>query len=220
MIHRTIDAIRAWRAGCEGTVGLVPTMGDLHQGHLSLMRLAAQRCDHVVASVFVNPAQFGPGEDFEDYPRALDADARACQEVGVEAIFAPSDDEIYAPDHLTVVTVPQMTDHLCGAHRPGHFDGVATIVTKLFHITSPDVAVFGQKDYQQLAMIRRMARDLNFPVEILGGGPRCASPTGWRCPRAIATWRASSASRRGRSRVDSRRPGAPGMMGSARSRRC
>ncbi len=167
-ICREIDQMRALRASLEGTVGFVPTMGDLHEGHLALMREAKKRCDHVIASIYVNPTQFGPDEDFDAYPRALQDDAAKCEEVGCSIVFAPSDAKIYAADHLTTVAVAEMTDNLCGAHREGHFDGVTTIVTKLFNILDPDVAVFGQKDYQQLAVVRRMTRDLNFDVEIVG----------------------------------------------------
>lgn len=149
----------------------VPTMGALHEGHLSL-------CDHarnaigpkgdLVASIFVNPAQFGPGEDFEAYPRPLDADLDKCRARGVDLIFAPEADALYRPDRSVAVTENTLSRGLCGASRPGHFDGVCTVVTKLFHLVQPDLAVFGEKDYQQLAVIRRMVRDLDFPVEILG----------------------------------------------------
>lgn len=163
-----IASMRALRAGLSGTVGFVPTMGSLHEGHLELMRLARERCDHVIASIYVNPTQFGPDEDFDAYPRALAEDAARCEAVGCAAVFAPSDKQMYLPGHFTTVSVSEMTKNLCGAHREGHFDGVTTIVTKLLNIVQPDVAVFGQKDYQQLAVIRRMVRDLNMPVEIVG----------------------------------------------------
>lgn len=167
-ICRDIASVRAWRKERQGSVAFVPTMGYLHEGHLELIREGARRADHVIASIFVNPTQFGPGEDFESYPRDLERDAALCASVGCDAVFSPRDEEMYPPGSLTTVSVEVMTDHLCGAHRPGHFDGVTTIVSKLFNITSPDVAIFGQKDYQQLAVIRRMVRDLNFPVEIVG----------------------------------------------------
>ena len=167
-ICRDIASARAWRKSCAGTVAFIPTMGSLHEGHLELMREGKRRADHVIASIFVNPTQFGPGEDFDAYPRDLARDAALCASVGCDAAFSPGDDEMYPPGSLTTVSVSAMTDHLCGSHRPGHFDGVTTIVSKLFHIISPDIAIFGQKDYQQLAVIRRMVRDLNFEVEIVG----------------------------------------------------
>jgi pantoate--beta-alanine ligase len=158
-------------------VGFVPTMGALHEGHLSLVDLAAQHADVVVLSVFVNPAQFAPGEDFERYPRNLERDVRLAAERGVALVFAPDRAEMYPRPLLTTVTMRGITDDLEGAHRPGHFDGVLTIVTKLFHIVAPDVAVFGQKDAQQAAAIRRMVADLDFPVEIVVG-PTIREPDG------------------------------------------
>jgi len=151
---------------------LVPTMGALHRGHLSLIdrakREAGDRGETVV-SIFVNPTQFGPGEDFEAYPRPLDDDLARCRERGVTAAFAPDVSEIYSQDASVAVTENRLSRVLCGASRPGHFDGVCTIVAKLFHLVHPDVAVFGEKDYQQLAIVRRMVRDLDFRVGIVAG---------------------------------------------------
>ncbi len=158
-------------------VGLVPTMGALHEGHLSLIRLAADSAEVVVSSVFVNPTQFGPGEDFEEYPRDLDADAAKLAEAGCHVLFAPAVDEIYPQGFETSVELFQTTAGLCGDSRPGHFKGVTTIVLKLLNIARPDVAVFGEKDFQQLTVIRRMAEDLALDVEILGG-PIVREPDG------------------------------------------
>lgn len=161
--------VRDWRA--QGArIGFVPTMGSLHEGHMSLLVAARERADRVIASVFVNPLQFGPGEDFERYPRTPEDDARLLAAAGCDLLFLPGVDEIY-PDgrqSATRVSVPSLSQILCGAVRPGHFDGVATIVAKLFGIVQPDLAVFGEKDYQQLAIIRRMTIDLDLPVEIVG----------------------------------------------------
>ncbi len=148
-------------------IGLVPTMGYLHEGHVSLIRRARKECDVVVLSVFVNPLQFGPREDYDRYPRDLDRDARIAEQAGVDMLFAPSVEEMYPEKPLTTVTVSRLTDRLCGASRPGHFDGVATVVAKLFHIVEPDRAYFGLKDAQQVAVVERMVRDLHFPVEII-----------------------------------------------------
>lgn len=158
---------RARRAGHR--VAFVPTMGYLHEGHLSLMRLARQRAELLVTSIFVNPTQFAPGEDLASYPRDLDRDVLLCQRVGADVVFAPSAEVMYPSGAQTIVRVTEMTQGLCGASRPTHFQGVATIVAKLFNLVQPDLAVFGEKDYQQLAVIRRMVRDLNFPIEIVGG---------------------------------------------------
>lgn len=158
-------------------VGFVPTMGALHEGHLSLIDLAAEHADVVVLSVFVNPTQFAPGEDFERYPRNLERDVRLAAARGVALVFAPDPTEMYPRPLLTTVTMRGITDDLEGAHRPGHFDGVLTIVSKLFHVVAPDVAVFGQKDAQQAAAIRRMVADLDFPVEIVVG-PTIREPDG------------------------------------------
>ena len=159
--------VRAWRA--QGlTIGLTPTMGALHEGHLSLVRLARTRTDRVVASLFVNPTQFAPHEDFEAYPRDEAGDAALLAGAGCHLLFAPGVDEMYPPGASTTVSVAGVTESMDGLARPSHFPGVATIVTKLLNQCAPDVAVFGEKDFQQLAVIRRLAADLDLPVEILG----------------------------------------------------
>lgn len=160
--------IRGWRAQGQ-TVGLVPTMGNLHAGHHSLIKLARARADRVVASVFVNPTQFGPSEDFNRYPRTLAQDQAGLAEQGCDLLFAPEVATMYpfGAQHGVSVHVPQITDTLEGAHRPGHFDGVATVVCKLFNLVQPDLAVFGQKDFQQLKVIERMVRDLCLPVKVM-----------------------------------------------------
>ncbi len=146
----------------------MPTMGALHQGHLSLIKLARKHSDFVVVSIFVNPTQFGPKEDYKKYPRDLKKDAALCQIAGADLIFSPSPEEIYPKGFSTYVNVEGLTEGLCGASRPGHFKGVATVVAKLFNIVQPDAAVFGQKDAQQLAVIRQMTKDLDLPVKIIG----------------------------------------------------
>ena len=151
----------------RGGVGLVPTMGALHAGHLSLVSTARSDCDAVVASIFVNPLQFAPGEDYESYPRELERDCGKLEEAGVELVFAPRASEMYEPAATTFVEVTGVGDRLDGASRPGHFRGVATIVAKLFHIVAPDRAYFGQKDAAQIAVLRRMTQDLNFPVQLV-----------------------------------------------------
>lgn len=148
-------------------LGLVPTMGALHDGHLSLVRLAKTRSDCVAASIFVNPAQFGPNEDFAKYPRSFERDRELLEAEGVSLLFAPSVEEMYPPGARTFVHVEEMSKRLCGAFRPGHFRGVTTVVSKLFHIAEPDLAFFGQKDAAQVSIIRRMVRDLDFDVEIV-----------------------------------------------------
>lgn len=159
--------IKAWKA--EGaSIGLVPTMGYLHEGHMSLIDTARKSCDKVVVSVFVNPIQFGPNEDFDSYPRDLEHDSAICEAHGADAVFHPSDDEMYPQGFNTFVEVETLTDALCGAKRPGHFRGVCTVVTKLFNIVEPDRAFFGQKDAQQLAVIKRMVADLNMNLEVCG----------------------------------------------------
>jgi len=147
-------------------VGFVPTMGALHAGHAALIRTARTECDYTVVSIFVNPTQFGPNEDYTHYPRTLEADRELCAAVGTDLIFAPTPEEMYPPDARTIVEVTGAQDVLCGASRPGHFRGVATVVLKLLNIVQPDVAYFGQKDAQQTVVIRRMVQDLNIPVTI------------------------------------------------------
>ena len=149
------------------TVGFVPTMGALHEGHISLVRAAKARCDFVVASIFVNPTQFGPNEDLAKYPRTFEADRQKLEAERVDLVFAPAVDEMYPPGAVTFVTVEGITDRLDGRSRPGHFRGVTTVVAKLFHIVEADVAFFGQKDAAQAAIVRRMVRDLMFPIEIV-----------------------------------------------------
>jgi pantoate--beta-alanine ligase len=159
------------------TLALVPTMGALHEGHRSLIRLARRHADHVAVSVFVNPLQFGPNEDFSRYPRTFDADLEVCAAEGVGFVFAPAPDQMYLPDRQVGISSGQMGTIVEGAFRPGHFDGVLTVVLKLFNLVRPDVAVFGQKDAQQLAMIRRMVADLDVPVTVVGA-PTVREPDG------------------------------------------
>lgn len=150
-------------------IALVPTMGNLHDGHLELVKLARQHADIVVVSIFVNPTQFGVGEDFDSYPRTLDADVSKLASVGADMVFAPSVDEMYpVMPPSTVVRAGSITEQLCGQSRPTHFDGVGIVVAKLFNIVQPDVAIFGQKDYQQLAIIKQIVRDLSYPIDIVG----------------------------------------------------
>lgn len=161
------DQVASWKA--EGlTVGLVPTMGALHAGHESLMDAARAACDRVVVSVFVNPIQFGPNEDYDAYPRDIDHDSTVCEAHGVDAIFHPEPEEMYPENYSTFVVMETLTDALCGASRPGHFRGVCTVVNKLFNIVQPELAFFGQKDAQQLAIIKRMVADLNMNVRVVG----------------------------------------------------
>jgi len=149
------------------TIGFVPTMGALHIGHISLIEAAKKRCDFVVVSIFVNPTQFGAGEDFEKYPRPLADDLKICRKAGVDVVFAPTAKEMYGDENLTWINVEKLTEPLCGQSRPGHFRGVATVCAKLFNIVLPDIAFFGQKDAQQAAVIKRMAADLNMPLRIV-----------------------------------------------------
>jgi len=164
-IRQTREFLRAIHEGGK-ILGLVPTMGALHEGHLSLIRRCRAECDLAAVSIFVNPTQFGPSEDLDSYPRTLDADSEHCRRLGVDLIFAPTDKEMYPSANLTWINLDKLTEHLCGAARPLHFRGVCTVLAKLFNIIRPDIAYFGQKDAQQLAVLRRMVADLNVPVEI------------------------------------------------------
>lgn len=166
-IHEIHAARRSFRSVSGGTVGLVPTMGFLHEGHLSLIRRARDECDHVVVSIFVNPTQFGPNEDLSKYPRDLDRDLSLIEPLGTDLIWMPTAEIMYPPGYQTWVEVKEVTRPLEGAQRQGHFKGVTTIVAKLFNGVLPDKAYFGQKDAQQAAVIRQMTRDLNFPIEIV-----------------------------------------------------
>lgn len=167
-----VPTLRAWRRvhWQDGRrVAFVPTMGNLHRGHLALLDTARKHADVLIASVFVNPLQFGPNEDFDRYPRTLEADVAALEGAGCAAVFAPSERVLYPYGRdISQIHVPELGDRLCGADRPGHFDGVTTVVGALFNLVQPDVAVFGMKDYQQLQLIRRMVRDLHFPVQVEG----------------------------------------------------
>ncbi|MBO0911216.1 MAG: pantoate--beta-alanine ligase [Acidobacteria bacterium] len=168
-VFMTIDEMRAFSGSARPEarpLGLVPTMGALHEGHLSLVRAARERCRVVAVSIFVNPTQFGPAEDFAKYPRDFEEDCALLERERADAVFAPSVDEMYPPGDMTWVTVESMSARLCGRSRPGHFRGVTTVVSKLFHIAEPDLAFFGQKDAAQVAILRRMVRDLHLPVGI------------------------------------------------------
>ena len=170
-VVRTIAELRQhtsrWRIAGQ-TIGLIPTMGALHNGHLSLIKLAQEKCDRVIATIFVNPRQFLPNEDFDEYPRNEESDIQKLIEMGVDLLFAPKAPEMYQPDASTTVVISKLTDCLCATSRPGFFDGVGTVVTKLLIQALPDLAIFGEKDYQQLLVIKRLTRDLDIPVEIIG----------------------------------------------------
>ncbi len=161
------DQVTTWKRAGE-TVGVVPTMGALHQGHLSLVRAAEQDCDRVIVTIFVNPKQFNSPEDYEAYPRTEEDDARKLSSFRVDAVYVPDGPQMYPDGFATNISVAGITDGLCGAHRPGHFDGVATVVTKLFTQTMADSAYFGEKDYQQLQVVTRLAKDLDLPIEVVG----------------------------------------------------
>ena len=170
-ILRTLSDLRAATGGWHGageTIGVVPTMGALHDGHLSLVAAAKAACDRVIVTIFVNPKQFNQGSDLDAYPRTEADDARKLERFAVDAVYAPDVTQIYPDGFCTNVSVAGMTDVLCGAHRPGHFDGVATVVTKLYTQTSADKAFFGEKDFQQLMVVKRLAKDLDIPVEVIG----------------------------------------------------
>ncbi|MBK9952532.1 MAG: pantoate--beta-alanine ligase [Candidatus Competibacteraceae bacterium] len=190
------DHVTTWRRAGE-RVAFVPTMGNLHRGHIHLVERARQQAPRTVASIFVNPTQFGPNEDFTGYPRTLLEDSRQLEAVGLDLLFAPAVAEIYPRplEDMTSITVPELSDILCGASRPTHFRGVATVVGKLFNMVQPDIALFGEKDWQQLRVIRRLVDDLNFPIEIVGvptvreaDGLAMSSRNGYLTPeeRAIA----------------------------------
>ena len=170
-VVRTIAELRQhtsrWRIAGQ-TIGLIPTMGALHKGHLSLIKLAQGKCDRVIATIFVNPRQFLPNEDFDEYPRNEESDIQKLIEMGADLLFAPKVSEMYRPDASTTVVISKLTDCLCATSRPGFFDGVGTVVTKLLIQALPDLAIFGEKDYQQLLVIKRLTRDLDIPVEIIG----------------------------------------------------
>lgn len=168
LVIHTIAELRARLHGVTGIV-LVPTMGNLHQGHLDLVRIARQHGRFVVVSIFVNPLQFGINEDYSKYPRTLEQDCKMLEQCGVDMVFAPGESDLYPQPQQVTVDLPPVANELCGAFRPGHFRGAATVVLKLFNIVQPHIAVFGKKDYQQLYLIRQMAAQFNLPVEIIGG---------------------------------------------------
>ena len=169
-VAKTIESVRSLVKAARGkgkTIGFVPTMGALHIAHISLIEAALKKCDFVVVSIFVNPTQFGPGEDFEKYPRPIDADLEICRKAGVDVVFAPTPEQMYGSENITWVNVEKLTEPLCGQFRPGHFRGVTTVCAKLFNIVAPDFAFFGQKDAQQAIVIKRMVADLKMPLEIV-----------------------------------------------------
>ena len=165
-----ISEVLAARRECKSALGLVPTMGALHEGHLSLIKKSVEKCGKTIVSIFVNPTQFGPNEDYEKYPRTVEADLKKCEEAGADYVFLPTNEVIYGTEKplVTLNVDKELTSILCGKSRPIHFNGVAQIVSILFNIARPDFAFFGEKDYQQLTIIRRMVSDLHFPLEIVG----------------------------------------------------
>ena len=169
-VLKEISEVREARKQCKTTFGLVPTMGALHEGHLTLIRKSVEKCGQTIVSIFVNPTQFGPNEDYEKYPRTVEEDLRKCEEAGADYVFLPTNQVIYGTEKplVTLNVDKEMTSILCGKSRPIHFNGVAQIVSILFNIAQPDVAFFGEKDYQQLTIIRKMVEDLHFPLEIVG----------------------------------------------------
>ena len=171
-VIRSVQSMRELRSNqsLAAPTGLVPTMGDLHAGHLALVEHCQQHCESTIVTIFVNPLQFGANEDFSSYPRVLERDIEKLTEMSVDVVFAPTNEDMYpeGQDNVTRVSVPEISLILCGAARPGHFDGVTTVVSKLLHVTLPDIAFFGEKDWQQLTIIKRMVRQLDFPVEIQG----------------------------------------------------
>ncbi len=169
-IFKEIAGLRHWRQALKGTLALVPTMGNLHAGHLALVRMAAARADHVLVSIYVNPLQFGPGEDFDRYPRNLGSDLQLLGEAGCQNVFAPDDNAMYpyGRQDLAIVLPPRsLSSVLCGRSRPGHFAGVSTVLSKLLHMVAPEVLVLGEKDYQQLRVVQRLLEDCNFAVQLL-----------------------------------------------------
>jgi pantoate--beta-alanine ligase len=169
-VAETIESVRSLVRAARGTgrkIGLVPTMGSLHMGHISLIEAAVKNGDFVVVSIFVNPTQFGPDEDLENYPRPVEADLEICRKAGVDVVFAPAPEQMYPAENLAWVKVERLTEPLCGRGRPVHFRGVTTVCTKLFNIVAPDIAYFGQKDAQQAIVVKRMVADLNMPLEIV-----------------------------------------------------
>jgi pantoate--beta-alanine ligase len=179
-IFQTVTEMQRYSDGLrqlQKRIAVVPTMGYLHEGHLSLVRIAKGRADAVIVTIFVNPTQFGPTEDYKTYPRDLDRDVQLVASAGADCVYAPTVEQMYPPGYQTVVRVDKLTQHLCGISRPTHFEGVTTVVTKLFNATKPHVAVFGEKDFQQLQVIRRMVRDMDMGIEIIGG-PIVREPDG------------------------------------------
>ena len=169
-LAKTIQSVRALVQKARSRnkkIGLVPTMGAFHPGHISLIETAVKECDFVVVSIFVNPTQFGPAEDFKKYPRSLDTDLETCRKIGVDVVFVPSTEQMYPVQNLTWVNVEKLTESLCGQFRPEHFRGVTTVCAKLFNIIAPDIAFFGRKDAQQAVVIKRMVADLNMPLRIV-----------------------------------------------------